>query len=425
LLDFKRQARLALDRKNWRSLLAEGTLRWIREDETDRLLVFCAALLQALDARHRDRRAGIEDPTVKVPSALGGGRTLFLPPPASPLTDLIPEPQRLRRGPGDYKNDPGEILGLWWRLIPLDDLSVQPQMSELDADVSWDLSRRLEARDLRFGLASPFPGLNYGIRSHPGRCGPDGIPYHFAELNPESRLAAESALQEILDRCAAKGVDVLCFPELTLDTSLQQRLVLLLKTRDFSYRPALVMAGSFHVDSDAHWVNRCRVFSGTGNLLFSQDKCMPYRIPAVQAQNDPDLHSLLRIDHRGGYEDIQLSNTLEILDGPLGRLATPICLDYCGDELRDLLIGAAVNLLLVPAMTLRMEPFYERARDLGTQVRAVSFVTNSAWLLEQAGKLNPGNLALAYLPAHPVPEVTRDPTDPLWVFSIRELLGLT
>lgn len=424
LLDFQRQATLALAQKDWRRLLAERTLQWI-PDESDRLLVFCAALLRALDARHRDRRAEIAGSVIDLPSVLGGGRTLFLPPPATPLTDLIPDPQRLRRGPGDYKNDPGEILRLWWRLVALDGLPVQPRMNELDADVSLELARRLEAQDVRFGLASPFAGLSYGIRSDPGRCGPDGVPYHFAELNPESRSAAEADLEGILDRCAAERVDVLCFPELTLDTSLQQRLGLILRTRTFGYRPALIMAGSFHVDSDARWVNRCRVFSGGGRLLFSQDKCVLFRIPAVQAREDPNLCALLGIDHRGGCEDIRLSDSLEIFDGPLGRLAIPICLDYCGDQLRGLLIDAAVNLLLVAAMTPRMEPFRKQARDLGTQAGAATFVTNSAWLLDQLDNRSAENLALAYLPAHPVPVLARDPVDPLWVFSIRELLGLT
>jgi len=423
LAKFERQATLILEKGDWRDQLAQKILRWIGGDDPDRLLVFCAATLRALDARHQERRLDVAGSTVSLSAALGGGETLFLPPPATPLSDLIPQPQRLRRGPGDLKSDPREILGLWWHLVALEDLPVQPRLQELDARVSHELAGRLKTLDLRFALASPFAELLYGIRSDPARFGADGTPYRFSELRPESLEEAQRNLLEILERCSELKVDVLCFPELTLDTDLQNRLVLLLKTQDLPHRPVLVMAGSFHVDSNGQWVNRCRIFSGQGRLLFSQDKCVPYRIPASQAGESPELCALLGIDHRGGSEDIHLSGFLEIVDGPLGRLATPICLDYCGDQLRDLFIATAVNLLLVPAMTSRMEPFQKRAQDLGTQSGAASFVTNSAWLLGK--KRSDRNLALAYLPAHPVPVLTRDSADPLWVFSIRELLGLT
>ena len=423
--EFKRLATLAFAAANWRGVLQERAIRWIREDATDRLLVFCAATLKALDEHHLERQRDVALEEVSLPLSLGGGRTLFLPPPATPLMDLIPRAQRLQRGVGDLENNLREILKLWWHVIKLEALTVQPRIRELDATVSKELAGRLAQGDLRFGLASPFAGLAYSIRSDPSRYGSDGIPYRFAELKPESSAAAKAGLLEILKQCAAQRVDVLCFPELTLDTDLQHYLRLLLKTGDLEQGPVLIVVGSFHVDSEGHWVNQCRALSGSGRFLFSQDKCVFYRIPPSQAEKDPHLCELLGIDHRGGYEDIHLSTSLEIFDGPLGRLATPICLDYCGDEVLDLLIDSAVNLLLVPAMTPRMEPFYQKARTLGTKAGAASFVTNSAWLLDHLGKREPENLALAYLPAHPVAKLTRDPADSLWVFSIRELLGLT
>jgi hypothetical protein len=137
------------------------------------------------------------------------------------------------------------------------------------------------------------------------------------------------------------------------------------------------------------------------------------------------LLSRLGIDERGGYEDIALGRTLEVLDLSMGRLVTPICLDFCGDELRDLLIACAVNFCLVPAMTPEMAPFQQRAYDLGTWNRATTFVVNSAWLAKQLGKLAPEYLAHAYVPARGHREGTRQEIyEGVGLFSIRELLRL-
>lgn len=423
LAEIRRQAGFLVKRRDWAALLAEQ-VRWIPEGESTRLLVFCAGLLKTLDAYHQNRRSEVLGTTVALPGSLGGSRTVFLPPPPTSLADLVPTAKRLVRGTGDLRNDLREILGLWWHVVSCERHVVIPQLNRLSAYVSRALEVRIEEGDLRVALASPFADLIYSIRSDPARCGADGTPYRFSELALDHLDVARSTLAQILNRCAEGRVDILCFPELTLDTTLLGELRLLLETRNQNQHPLLVVAGSFHVDSGGRWVNRCRILSGRGEILASQDKCVFYRVPAIQAQASPGLRALLGIDERGGYEDIDLSSTLNVLETPLGRLATPICLDFCGDQIRDLLVECGINLLLVPAMTPEMRPFQERARDLGTQSRAVTFVTNSGWLLRQLGKLVPEELTLAYLPARALVEIPREVSDPLYVFSIRELLGL-
>jgi hypothetical protein len=423
LAEIRRQTGLLIKRRDWMVRLAEQ-LRWTSEEEPTRLLVFCAGLLQTLDTYHRNRRSEILGATVTLPASLGDNRTAFLPPPPTLLADLVPPEKRLVRGTGDLRNDLREILGLWWHVVPYERHVVVPLLQRLNAYLSQAVEERIAEGDLRVALASPFADLAYSIRSDPGRCGTDGTPYRFSELVSDHLEAARSALARILTRCTETRVDLLCFPELTLDTALLGHLRLLLETRNRSQSPLLVVAGSFHVDSGGRWVNRCRILSGKGEILATQDKCVVYRVPAIQAQASPGLRALLGIDERGGYEDIDLSSTLNVLETPLGRLATPICLDFCGDQVRDLLVACGVNLLLVPAMTPEMRPFQERARDLGTQTRAATFVTNSGWLLRQLGKMAPQELALVYLPARSLVEIPREASDPLHVFSIRELLGL-
>jgi len=167
-----------------------------------------------------------------------------------------------------------------------------------------------------------------------------------------------------------------------------------------------------------------RPLGGSGGLLSTQDKCAAYNLPGAQVT--PHLGQTLGLDERGGCEDITQSEVLEVLDTPLGRLATPICLDFCGEQLRDLLVDACVNLLFVPAMTPQMKPFVDRARDLGTQNRAATFAVNSTWLLRQIGVPPvPESVVLAYLPAHPLDSALRPLSDVLYSCSIRELLGIS
>jgi len=409
---------------DWQALLT-AQAGWGAEDQA---LIFSAALLRALDEHHKGHRSEMGTPAVEIPAELGGGRTLFLPPPSASIQELIPAKRRLARGAGYFRSDIQQVLGLWWRPVPLEGRAIQPSLLTLPASVSDELGFRLLQGDLRIGVCSPFSALDYLVRTDPARCheASGGVPYRFAEMAPACLVHGRKLLVEVLDDCAREKIDLLCFPELTLDTSLLRELSLLLKIRNETLHPALVMAGSFHVDDGLGRANRCSLLDGLGNIVAVQDKCTPYSMPGAQVLKlQPDFRVRLGLDERGGYEDIELSGTLNILECSLGRVAMPICLDFCGDQLRDLLEDTQVNLLLVPAMTPRMGPFFVRARDLGTTNRATTLAVNSSWLLRQIGLKSRRHRAFAYLPAKGALKAGgRRISDDLSVFTIREVLGL-
>lgn len=412
-----------LEKPDWRALLS-AQARW---GDKDHLLVFSAALLRALDERHKTRRSELGAQIVEVPLELGGGRTLFLPPPSALIEGLVPERRRLGRGQGDLKSDVRHILGLWWHLVPLEGRPIQPDLSSLPPGISEELALRLRQGDLRIGICSPFSELNYLVRTDAARChARDGVPYRFAEMAPECLTEARQLLSDVIDVCARERIDLLCFPELTLDTTLLGELSRLLKLRNETLHPALIMAGSFHVDSGLARANRCTLLDGFGNLVLTQDKCTPYSMPGDQVVKlRRELRERLGLDERGGYEDIEVSTTLTLVESPIGRLALPICLDFCGDQLRELLVDTQANLLLVPAMTPRMAPFYSRARDLGTTNRATIVVANSAWLLRQIGLKSPRQRSFTYFPARKgLKGGGRKISDSVFLFTIREALRL-
>ncbi len=400
-------------------------LRELEDADAKPLLVACSGVLRALDDHHKRQQARVHFCTADLPDELGRGQTVFLAPPANPIAECVPQTRSLKRDRGHLANDLREILDLWWHVVALDRYPVKPRFVKVEP-LGAELAERLAEDDLRIGLASPCADLEYAHHSDPDRRHPKkGIPYRFVGIKPEHLAKARSLIDGILHACEEQRIDVLCFPELTLDNDLLGHLQDRLAAGNPSAHPALVVTGSFHLSDAMEWVNRCHVLDEKGRILFAQDKCVAFQItPASAKEMGPDLCATLGIDEGGGYEDIRAATEVVIADSAIGRFATPICLDFCGDELRDLLIDCRVNLLLVPAMTPRIRPFAERTRDLGTCCRGSSFVVNSSWLLSQrGGQPAADRLWHGYVPAkgdQPPPERI---SDHLVVFGIRVLCG--
>ncbi len=429
------QGFLAEYQGNWRARVRLRLVELAAVDTEERL-VGCAGILQTLDRFHRDLRPQIEHQISELPMDLGSGRTVFLPPPDNPIADRVPPSRRLARRRGHQKHELREILDLWWHLVILDRSPEQLFFHELEPTVSELLRARLQATgNLSIALAAPFGDLDFDFysdqdRRHQRR----GVPYRFVNLKQEHVAAAQGAIDRILDWSAAHPLDVLCFPELTLDDRLLEYLRGRLRIGPLSSRPALVVAGSFHLKHGEHWRNRCYILDGRGRELFRQDKCKGFEItPELAQEMGADLCRKIGIDDRGGFEEIRSSTKVVIADCALGRLVTPICLDFCGEELREIFLESGTNLFLVPAMTPRMRDFAKRAYELGTHCRSSIFVVNSAWLFRQtrdpegrSREPEDRDLFLGYVPAKDsVPGQPSKPLEPeaLAVFSIYELLS--
>ncbi len=411
--------------RSWLTKIREE-LASFKAEELEGVVVGCSAILRVLDTHHRSLRTQAKlRQGFDLPARLGGGRAVLLPPPENAIAEAVPRKKRLTRERRHLKHEVREILDLWWHLVNLDRSAETPRFLDLDARAVGRLQSRWESDgDLSIALAAPFADLDFDFHADPNRCHDHkGIPYRFVGLKSVHLKEARSIVDRLLESCAEHRVDVLCFPELTLDNDLLGHLQSRLKSGDSSRQPALVIAGSFHLTSELRWVNRCHVLDGRGRLLFTQDKCKPFEIPAEQARHMPELCGKLGIDDRGGFEDVRCSTEVVIADFPLGRLATPICLDFCGKELRELFIESRTNLLLVPAMTPRMKPFVESARDFGTDCRGSVFVVNSAWLLRQLGTFDEAGLYLGYVPSKGNLGRGAKVSEDLMVFSVRVLLG--
>ena len=160
-------------------------------------------------------------------------------------------------------------------------------------------------------------------------------------------------------------------PELVIDTDALARCQdWLAANNQREPRLRLVVAGSRHCDCGDGFANRCTVLDYLGNVLWEQEKRSPFVLE--------DRATLDRLSPacpvERAFEPTHLGKRLVVADTALGRILTPICLDFIeGDFWGDL--GA--DLYLVPAMTGGLSRFQRRAEELGGRHGAATLVCNA------------------------------------------------
>lgn len=178
-------------------------------------------------------------------------------------------------------------------------------------------------------------------------------------------------VEALLKAAAVQKIHVLLMPELVVDDHLLQRCRDWLKRHNPQHRhPRLVVAGSRHCADGADFANRCTVLDFIGNILWEQDK----RSPFVIHDADEVRQLCPRDPPERLFEPTALGPKLMVAESAIGRLLTPICLDYIqGETWSDL--GA--DLYLVPAMTPSLGRFADTAKFLGGEHGAATFVCNA------------------------------------------------
>ena len=349
--------------------------------------------LRELEARHRadPRRLSSPPPCVQV----GGGRHLLVPP--------MRHTARPRgAGAGTFKLA-GEIgvagtLGLDYCWVPLQDDDILDWRREAALEVLLTTPR------LRLGLApcATHEAMAWTIEADDPR-GRDGrVPMHcLGTRDPETLWpAVESLLAAAYDQ----AVQVLVLPELVLDQNL------LVRTGDWLGRHnlpvprlRLVVAGSRHCAEGGGFANRCTVLDQGGTILWEQDKRSPFVIddPGTLDRLSPGCCA------PAAFEPTVLGRRLVVRETSVGRLLTPICLDFIDDALWSAL-GA--DIFLVPAMSPGLERFRLKAQDLGSRHGAASFVCNA----QTAGT----ERYVAYLPLRKPPVPTGRTGKELFILDI-------
>ncbi len=285
-----------------------------------------------------------------------------------------------------------------------ENLSRKIEFRKIDPLVNELLLEKSEK--LAFAIAPIFYDFDYSFKSFNSS---RGVPYVFGEIKNKETIAR--AIDHVLNKCIKKNVNVVVFPELTIDEELRDYISNWLKLNNIKKKIIMVVAGSYHVLKDGkknRYENICTVYRFDGKKLWEQKKMNQFQL------DEDDIKKLLFSELKGfrsfkelfgasdtkGWEKIQISNTLKIYDSSIGRMAVAICLDYFVKEKEKLLIEPNVNIIFVPAMSWSLKRMDISNFDFGTFGLASIFCANSCWIITggEKGKFDKANSSYIYIP---------------------------
>lgn len=348
-----------------------------------RQLAAAHACLRALERRYAtDAQSATVGQALKEVHA-DGRRHVLLRPLRQSFRPLADAPDRFKVE-SEIGTEAVLELDYRWLEMPADTGLALKALADLDA-------LRGEST-LRIGLAplASNQDMNWHVDAFEARQ-PDGrVPVCCGGAKLERNLA--QTLEGVLEAAWNAKVHILVLPELVVDEALLQCCRDWLQRHNFrEVRLRLVVAGSLHLAdprSAKDFFNRCTVLGYDGETLWQQDKFSPFVMD--------DSASLTALCPGANiaklFEPTRLGRDIILAEMALGRLLTPICLDYIEGTLWGEL-GADVY--LVPAMTERLSRFQVRAHDLGARHGAASFVCNA--------QTTGDHRILGYLPAKGAP----------------------
>jgi predicted amidohydrolase len=279
-----------------------------------------------------------------------------------PIANAIPEKQRFK---SNHTLGTQGILKLshHWQEI---ELSTELQISR--SDVFDTLSSK---KQLKIGL-SPYANqkdMNWNHDANDTRGLDNSIPFWCSGAKNTDEL--QERIISVLSDAHQHGVHILIFPELVMTETLQTAISQwLLQNNAFNRVIHLVIAGTCHVfenQENNHYSNRCTAFNHMGTIEWQQDKRQPFTLTAYETQAFFNVNS-------PAFEPTQPANHLVIRHTALGKVATPICLDFLCDGLWK---AMPIELFLVPAMSPNLSRFKDNCRIAGNEHSSAVFICNT------------------------------------------------
>lgn len=166
---------------------------------------------------------------------------------------------------------------------------------------------------------------------------------------------------ETMHNLGQEGVDIVVFPEMTFTTRMIQRLQQYLRDNINTF--VFVVCGSVWEDKS----NCCIVLNGNGHILSRQYKNNLFPISTEW-------------DKEGNNEFLQIDSQnriIKVLDiEKIGRVSTPICVDFITQDNYKELAKIGVNVCFVPAFSKNITDFQRNAEDLGSHNHGSVFNAN-------------------------------------------------
>jgi len=280
----------------------------------------------------------------------------------SPIANAIPDNRRFK--PKHSLGTQG-ILNLrhHWQEI---EISTDLQISRSDI-----FDTIFSEKQLKIAL-SPYAGMNDMDWKHDAndtRGADNSIPFWCNGAKNTDDL--QERIISVLTAAHQHGVHILIFPELVMTETLQTAISQwFLQNNAFNRVIHLVIAGTCHVfenQENNHYSNRCTAFNHMGKIEWQQDKRQRFTLTA------DETHKLFKLQ-LPAFEPTKLANHLVIRHTALGKVATPICLDFLCDGLWK---AMPVELFLVPAMSAGLSRFKDNCRIAGNEHSSAVFICNT------------------------------------------------
>jgi hypothetical protein len=316
---------------------------------------------------------------IRPPSAMSTLRTLRFGHAPSAPPDPMPHP-------GIYLSR----LSLYWdsdlQLPRLVRVRPNARISPFFRDSGDDVSVRKKFRVALCPLEGPFYPC-FSIKEG-GR---------FFQAHQESPMEGADALKTHLEAVIAAAnneeVNLILFPELTVDPSARSHLQKTLG--DHSKEPSSlygVVAGSFHLWEDAAAgparppVNEAVLLDRTGALVMAHHKKGRFRVISSKLSSKLFANlSQVELPHKEIFEDICYGSELRLIETSLGRLAILICADAIAADDRGylpLIHRLRPDLLLVVSMSDETDPFEAFAEEMSRYWIGTVFVNAHSVLKE-------------------------------------------
>lgn len=307
-----------------------------------------------------------------------------------PILKAIPKPDRFRlkseigtNGLLKFRNS--------WNAIPDKSIELDFCRSEV-----FDCFDDPSKENIRIGL-SPFANqddMNWEhSNNHGGLALDKRTPFWCKDAKDEKELL--DRVSNVLVEAQNHNVHILLFPELVMTKYLQDFISQWLRTNNTS-KPTirLIIAGTRHIicnDNPINYSNCCTVFNYVGTIEWEQKKLEPFTLTLEQTKIFfPEIEP-----KSIAFEPTDLSKCIAIRQTALGRIATPICLDFLSKNLLSLI---PIDVFLVPAMSSSFRNFIHCSENYGEEFGSATFVCNiqskDALLAYRPMKTNNGRLQI-------------------------------
>ncbi|MBF0275026.1 MAG: hypothetical protein HQK84_07325 [Nitrospinae bacterium] len=244
-------------------------------------------------------------------------------------------------------------------------------------------------KELTIGLAPYDSGFSFDVKIY--ESSKPKKPFRYSSIQSPAPEKVRKKLETILNEAVKRNVDILVFPELTIDHDAYSAIKNWLSLHNEETGIKLVVAGSFHAEkSSGGYVNRSLMLDFYGNTVWEHIKKAPFILSHNDINKSPHVDKICKefgiTPGNSLIEKIQTASPLVMIDTPIGRMATLICLDYLNTIVPEILRDVSCDFFWVPAMTPSTNDFKREARDTyAKKFRVFSTVCASRSICELLG----------------------------------------